>query len=170
MDLSTLKPAPGATKKRKRVGRGDGSGHGKTSGRGHKGQGARSGGNVPPGFEGGQMPLIRRIPKHGFHNPFRQSYVVVNLGQLDVFASGSEVTPELLLERRLIRRKGEPIKILADGALTKPLTVKAHAFSSKAKEKLEALGGKAELIEKGSAKGGSAPATMHGGSASGGSG
>jgi large subunit ribosomal protein L15 len=149
MDLGTLKPAPGSTKKRKRVGRGDGSGHGKTSGRGHKGQGARSGGNVPPGFEGGQMPLRRRVPKRGFHNPFRQVSVVVNLGQLEIFESGSEVTPEILLERRLIRRKGEPVKILADGSLTKPLTVKAHAFSSKAKEKIEALGGKAELIQKG---------------------
>jgi large subunit ribosomal protein L15 len=149
MDLSGLKPAPGSTKKRKRVGRGDGSGHGKTSCRGHKGQGARSGGNVPPGFEGGQMPLRRRIPKHGFHNPFHHSYAVVNLGQLEVFDSGSEVTPELLLERRLIRRKGESIKILADGALSKPLIIKAHAFSSKAKEKLEALGGKAELLQRG---------------------
>ena len=148
-DLSNLKPAPGSTKKRKRVGRGDGSGHGKTSCRGHKGQGSRSGGNTPPGFEGGQMPLQRRLPKRGFHNPFRQTSSVVNLGQLEIFASGSEVTPELLLERRLIRRKGEPVKILADGAFSKRLVVKAHAFSSKAKEKLEALGGKAELIEEG---------------------
>ena len=93
------------------------------------------------------MPLQRRIPKRGFHNPFRQTSVVVNLGQLEIFDSGSEVTPELLLERRLIRRKGEPVKILADGQLTKPLIVKAHAFSSKAKEKLEALGGKAEVID-----------------------
>ncbi len=92
------------------------------------------------------MPLKRRVPKRGFHNPFRQSPVVVNLGQLEVFDSGSEVTPELLLERGLIRRRGEPVKVLADGSLSKPLTVKAHAFSSKAKEKLEALGGKAELI------------------------
>ena len=95
------------------------------------------------------MPLRRRVPKRGFHNPFRQVSVVVNLGQLEIFDSGSEVTPEILLERRLIRRKGEPVKILADGSLTKPLTVKAHAFSSKAKEKIEALGGKAELIQKG---------------------
>ena len=146
MDLSNLTPAPGSTKKRKRVGRGDGSGHGKTSCRGHKGQGARSGGNVPPGFEGGQMPLRRRLPKHGFHNPFRQSSAVVNLGQLEIFDAGSEVTPEVLVERRLVRRKGEPVKILADGELSKALTVKAHAFSSKAKEKLEALKGKAELI------------------------
>jgi large subunit ribosomal protein L15 len=146
MDLSTLKPAPGSTKKRKRVGRGDGSGHGKTSCRGHKGQGARSGGGTRPGFEGGQMPLVRRVPKRGFHNQFRQSTAVVNLGQLEIFDSGSEVTPEILLERRLIRRRGEPVKILAEGSLTKPLTVKAHAFSSKAKEKIESLGGKAELI------------------------
>ena len=150
MDLGTLKPAPGSTKKRKRVGRGDGSGHGKTSGRGHKGQGARSGGNVPPGFEGGQIPLRRRLPKHGFHNPFRRESVVVNLGQLEIFDSGSEVTPENLLARRLIRRKGEPVKILSDGSLTKTLTVKAHAFSAKAKEKIESLGGKAEIIQEGS--------------------
>jgi large subunit ribosomal protein L15 len=149
MDLSNLKPAPGSTKKRKRVGRGDGSGHGKTSCRGHKGQGSRSGGNTPPGFEGGQMPLQRRLPKRGFHNPFRRTSAVVNLGQLEIFDSGSEVTPELLLERRLIRRKDEPVKILADGAFSKRLIVKANAFSSKAIEKLEALGGKAEVINEG---------------------
>ena len=146
MDLSILKPAPGSKKKPKRVGRGDGSGHGKTSCRGHKGQGARTGGGTRPGFEGGQMPLKRRVPKRGFHNPFRRSSVVVNLGQLEIFDSGSEVTPELLLERGLIRRKGESVKVLADGSLSKRLTVKAHAFSAKAKEKLEALGGTAELI------------------------
>lgn len=146
MDLSNLKPAPGSKKKRKRVGRGDGSGHGKTSCRGHKGQGARSGGNTPPGFEGGQMPLQRRVPKRGFRNPFRKSASIINLGQLEVFASGSEVTPEILLERGLVRGKDERIKILGDGSLSKPLTVKAHGFSSKAKEKIEALGGKAELI------------------------
>ena len=92
------------------------------------------------------MPLKRRVPKRGFHNPFRRSLAVVNLGQLEIFDSGSEVTPEILLEQRLIRRRGEPVKVLADGSLTKPLIVKAHAFSSKAKEKLEALGGKAEVI------------------------
>ena len=95
------------------------------------------------------MPLVRRVPKRGFHNPFRQSSAVVNLGQLEIFDAGSEVTPEILLARRLIRRKGEPVKVLADGALTKRLTVKAHAFSSKAKEKIESLGGKAELIQEG---------------------
>ncbi len=146
MDLSNLKPSPGSKKKSKRVGRGDGSGHGKTSCRGHKGQGARAGGGPRPGFEGGQMPLIRRVPKRGFHNPFKTSAAVVNLGQLEIFASGSEVTPELLLERGLVRVKGERIKVLGEGSLSKPLTVKAHGFSSKAKEKIEALGGKAELI------------------------
>ncbi len=147
MDLSTLKPAPGSTKKRKRVGRGDGSGHGKTACRGHKGQGSRAGGNIAPGFEGGQMPLQRRLPKHGFHNPFRRSWVVVNLGQLEGFDAGSEVTPETLHERRLVRRKGEPVKVLGDGEFTKKLTVRAHAFSARAKEKIESLGGKAEVIQ-----------------------
>lgn len=146
MDLSNLKPAPGSKKKRKRVGRGDGSGHGKTACRGHKGQGARSGGNTPPGFEGGQMPLQRRVPKRGFHNPFRKSAAVVNLGQLEIFASGTEVTPEILRERGLVRGKDQRVKILGDGSLSKSLTVKAHGFSSQAKEKIEALGGKAELI------------------------
>ncbi len=144
--MSNLKPAPGSTKRRKRVGRGDGSGHGKTSCRGHKGQGARSGGNTPPGFEGGQMPLQRRVPKRGFRNPFRKSAAVVNLGQLEIFASGSEVTPELMVERGLIHGGDERVKILSDGLLSKPLTVKAHGFSSKAKEKIEASGGKAELL------------------------
>jgi large subunit ribosomal protein L15 len=147
MNLGDLKPAPGSTKKRKRVGRGDGSGHGKTACRGHKGQGSRSGGNIAPGFEGGQMPLQRRLPKHGFHNPFRRTWVVVNLGQLEAFDAGSEVTPEALHERRLVRRKGEPVKVLGDGEFTKKLTIRAHAFSAKAKEKIESLGGKAEVIE-----------------------
>jgi large subunit ribosomal protein L15 len=149
IDLAHLQPAPGSRKKRKRVGRGDGSGHGKTACRGNKGQGARSGGGTPPGFEGGQMPLKRRIPKRGFHNPFKKSAALVNLGQLEVFDSGSDVTPELLAERGLIRRKDERFKVLADGALSKRLTVKAHAFSSKAKEKIEAAGGKAEVIQEG---------------------
>jgi len=146
MDLSNLKSAAGSKKKRKRVGRGNGSGHGKTSCRGHKGQGSRAGGGTRPGFEGGQMPLKRRVPKRGFHNPFRTSFAVINLGQLEIFASGSEVTPDLLLESGLVRRKGERVKLLGDGSLSKRLTVKAHAFSSVAREKIEALGGKAELI------------------------
>lgn len=146
MNLNDLKPAPGSKKKNKRVGRGDGSGHGKTSCRGHKGQGARSGGGTRPGFEGGQMPLQRRVPKRGFHNPFRTRMSLVNLGQLEIFASGSEITPELLVEHGLVRGKRAKIKILADGSLSKSLTVRAHGFSSKAKEKIETLGGKAELI------------------------
>ncbi len=146
MKLSDLTPAPGSSKKRKRVGRGDGSGHGKTSGRGHKGQGARSGGGTRPGFEGGQMPLQRRLPKRGFRNPFRVEVAVVNLGQLEDFPAGSEVTPESLAERGMVRGKTSRLKILGDGSLSKSLTVKAHGFSAKAKEKIEACGGKAELI------------------------
>ena len=146
MKLNDLKPAIGATKKRKRVGRGDGSGHGKTACRGHKGQGARSGGGTRPGFEGGQMPLQRRIPKRGFHNPFRVDAAVVNLSQLETFESGSGVTPELLAQKGLVRGKNKRIKILGDGTLSKALHVKAHGFSSKAKEKIEAAGGKTELI------------------------
>jgi large subunit ribosomal protein L15 len=128
------------------VGRGDGSGHGKTSGRGHKGQGARSGGNVQPGFEGGQMPLQRRLPKRGFHNIFRVEMAVVNLAQLEALPAGSEATPETLAQRGLVSGKKKPIKILGEGSLSKALTVKAHGFSAKAKEKIEAAGGKAELI------------------------
>ena len=146
MRLDDLKPAAGANKKRKRVGRGDGSGHGKTSCRGHKGQGARSGGNTKPGFEGGQMPLQRRLPKRGFRNPFKVDVAVVNLTQLEAFPAGSEITPELLTERGVVSGKGRKVKILADGALSKSLTVKAHGFSERAKEKIEACGGKAELI------------------------
>jgi large subunit ribosomal protein L15 len=146
MKLDELKPAPGANKKRKRVGRGDGSGHGKTSGRGHKGQGARSGGNVQPGFEGGQMPLQRRLPKRGFHNPFRIETAVVNLGQLDHLPAGIEATPETLAEQGLVKGRNRRVKILGEGSLSKALTVRAHGFSAKAKEKIEAAGGKAELI------------------------
>jgi len=146
MTLDELKPAAGSNRKRKRVGRGDGSGHGKTSCRGHKGQGARSGGGTKPGFEGGQMPLQRRLPKRGFHNPFRIEMSVVNITQLEAFASGAEVTPEALVAQGLVRGKNPRIKILGDGSLSKPLMVKAHGFSAKAKEKIEASGGKAELI------------------------
>jgi len=146
MKLDELKPVAGTNKKRKRVGRGDGSGHGKTSCRGHKGQGARSGGNTKPGFEGGQMPLQRRLPKRGFNNPFRVEMAVVNLTQLEAFASGGEVTPETLRAQGLVRGKDRRIKILGEGSLSKPLTIKAHGFSATAKEKIEASGGKAELI------------------------
>ena len=146
MKLSELSPAPGSSKKRKRVGRGDGSGHGKTSCRGHKGQGARSGGGTRPGFEGGQMPLQRRLPKRGFHNPFRIAMAIVNLDQLENFPAGSEVTPDVLAERGLVRGKNRRVKVLGDGLLSKALTIKAHGFSAKAKEKIEASGGKVELI------------------------
>jgi large subunit ribosomal protein L15 len=145
MRLDELKPAPGSNKKRKRVGRGDGSGHGKTSCRGHKGQGARSGGNVQPGFEGGQMPLQRRLPKRGFHNPFRVKMSVVNLAQLEALPE-SEVTPESLTQHGLIAGKNRRVKILGEGKLSKALTVKAHGISATAKEKIEAAGGKVELI------------------------
>ncbi|MBM2805677.1 MAG: ribosomal protein [Deltaproteobacteria bacterium] len=146
MRLDELRPAAGSTKKRKRVGRGDGSGHGKTSGRGHKGQGARSGGNVQPGFEGGQMPLQRRLPKRGFHNIFRVEMTVINLGQLEALPAGTEATPETFAAQGLVSGKNRRIKILGDGSLSKALTVRAHGFSAKAKEKIEAAGGKAELI------------------------
>ena len=146
MKLEDLKPAAGSNKKRKRVGRGDGSGHGKTSCRGHKGQGARSGGNTKPGFEGGQMPLQRRLPKRGFHNIFRDEMAVVNLAQLDALAIG-EVLPETMSEHGLISGKNRKVKVLGEGNLTKPVTVRAHRFSASAKEKIEAAGGKAELID-----------------------
>ena len=146
MRLDELRPAVGANRKRKRVGRGDGSGHGKTSGRGHKGQGARSGGNVQPGFEGGQMPLQRRLPKRGFHNPFRTPMAVVNVAQLEGLAAGSDVTPETLAEQGLVNGKNSQVKILGEGSLSKALTVRAHGFSAKAKEKIAAAGGTAELI------------------------
>jgi large subunit ribosomal protein L15 len=134
MRLDDLRPAPGSNKKRKRVGRGDGSGHGKTSCRGHKGQGARSGGNVQPGFEGGQMPLQRRLPKRGFHNPFRVQMSVVNLSQLEAFAAeASEIGPENLAAHGLIAGKNRRVKILGEGSLSRPLTVKAIGFSTSAK-------------------------------------
>jgi large subunit ribosomal protein L15 len=146
MRLDDLRPAPGSNKKRKRVGRGDGSGHGKTSCRGHKGQGARSGGNVQPGFEGGQMPLQRRLPKRGFFNPFRVEISVVNLSQLEKLAESGEIGPENLAAHGLIGGKNRRVKILGEGSLTRALTIKAHGFSASAKAKIEAAGGKAELI------------------------
>jgi len=144
MDLSCLSPAPGSKKSRKRVGRGNGSGNGKTAGRGHKGQGSRSGGGPALGFEGGQMPLTRRVPKRGFHNPFRVEYVPVNLSSLNHFEAGLEVSPETLREAGLVR--GGMIKVLAQGELDHALTVKAHGFSKRAKEKIEAAGGRTVVI------------------------
>jgi len=146
MDLSDLKPAPGSRAPRKRLGRGPGSGLGKTSGRGHKGRGARSGGNTHPRFEGGQMPLQRRLPKRGFHNPFRREIAVVNLARLDAaFESGAVVDAAALVDKGLVRANLK-IKVLGQGALTKPLTIKAHAFSESAKERITAAGGSSEVI------------------------
>jgi large subunit ribosomal protein L15 len=148
MDLSSLSPARGAIKKRKRVGRGPGSGLGKTAGRGHKGRGSRSGGNTPPGYEGGQMPLQRRLPKRGFRNPFRKEFTVVNLKEIESrFTAEALVDPDALIARGLARR-GRAIKILAVGDLTKPLTVRAHAFSESAKQRIAAAGGNAEVIRR----------------------
>lgn len=148
MDLTNLSPARGATKARKRVGRGPGSGNGKTAGRGHKGRGARSGGSTPPGYEGGQMPLQRRLPKRGFRNPFRRQYAVVNLKQLDArFEAQAVIDPEALAAKGLAS-SGRLIKVLGDGELNKALTVKAHAFSGKARERIAAAGGQAEVIER----------------------
>jgi len=150
MNLSDLAPAPGAAKGRKRLGRGPGSGHGKTSGRGHKGRGSRSGGNTPPGYEGGQMPLQRRLPKHGFRNPFRQEFNIVNLGQLEEhFDTGTVVDAAALRAKGLVRGLKRPIKILADGTLTKSLTVKANKFSAAAIQRLQATGGTAEVVQRG---------------------
>lgn len=147
MDLSNLKPAPGSTRPRKRLGRGPGSGLGKTSGRGHKGRGARSGGNTPPGYEGGQMPLQRRLPKRGFNNPSRVEYAVVNLGQLELyFDAGTVVDIDALKGKKLVRARTRLVKILAKGAVSKALTVKAHKFSATARAQLEAAGGAVEVI------------------------
>ncbi|MBE0068841.1 MAG: large subunit ribosomal protein [Thermoanaerobacterium sp.] len=146
MRLHDLKPAEGARKERKRVGRGIGSGLGKTSGRGHKGQKARSGGNIRPGFEGGQMPLTRRLPKRGFTNIFKKEYAIVNLSLLDNFEDGTVVTPELLIEKGIIKKIKDGVKILGSGELNKKLTVKAHKFSKSAVDKIESVGGKAEVI------------------------
>jgi large subunit ribosomal protein L15 len=147
MSLNNLRPPKGARKDRKRVGRGPGSGHGKTATRGNKGAKSRSGFRFKRGFEGGQMPLHRRVPKRGFHNPFRIEYAVVNLDTIAlVFEAGSSVTPELLRERGLVRVSRGPIKVLGRGEVTKALTVHAHKFSGSAAEKIAAAGGKAEVI------------------------
>jgi large subunit ribosomal protein L15 len=145
--LNKLSPAPGSRKDRKRVGRGDGSGHGTYSGRGQKGQKSRSGNKVRPGFEGGQLPLIKRLPKNrGFVNIFRTEYSVVNLGQLGTFEPGSEVTPEKLLAAGLIKSLRQPVKVLAEGDLNQSLVVKAHKFSTAARAKIEAAGGRVEEV------------------------
>ena len=148
MSLHDLKPARGAVRERKRVGRGPGSGLGKTSGRGEKGQKSRSGFGQREGFEGGQMPLHRRVPKRGFNNKWRKEYEAVNLEKLTIFDAGTIVTPEVLKRRGMVRNLRDGIKILAEGELTKALTVRAHKFSARATEKITTLGGKAEVIEK----------------------
>ena len=147
MRQDELSPAPGSKQRRKRVGRGDGSGHGTYSGRGCKGQKSRSGHKMRPGFEGGQLPLIKRLPqKRGFTNIFRTEYSIVNISKLNIFESGSEVTPEKLVAARIVKSLRHPIKILADGDINRPLVVKANKFSAAAKAKIEAAGGQAEEV------------------------
>ena len=146
MKLGELKPAV-EKKDRKRVGRGTGSGLGKTSGKGHKGQNARSGGGVRPGFEGGQLPLFRRLPKRGFSNAlFKTEYAVINLSDLNKFEDGAIVTPEILKEMGILKNQLDGVKVLGSGKLEKKLTVKAHKFSKTAKEAIEKMGGKAEVM------------------------
>ena len=146
MKLNQLTAAPGATRAAKRIGRGHGSGNGKTAGKGHKGQKARAGHGMRPGFEGGQMPLQRRIPKRGFNNIFAREVVSVNVGSLNCFENGAEVDVNALMEAGVLKKSGDALKILANGEVTKKLTVKANAFSEAAKAKIEAAGGKAEVV------------------------
>lgn len=144
-ELAQLRPIPGAVKTRKRVGRGPGSGLGKTSGKGHKGEKSRSGKGKPPWFEGGQMPLQRRIPKRGFRPIRRKEYTIINVGDLEVFEDGAKVDPAMLKAAGLIRK--EPVKLLGDGDLTRKLDVTVHSFSATAKEKIEKAGGKVQLAK-----------------------
>ena len=146
MELQDLVSVKGSTHRRRRVGRGHASGWGKTAGKGHKGQNARSGGGVRPGFEGGQMPLQRRVPKRGFNNIFAKKVVAVNVGELEKFGEGSVIDSNELISMGLVNRSFDKIKILGEGDLTKSLTVKAQMFSKSAKEKIESAGGKAEVI------------------------
>ena len=146
MELHNLSPKAGSRKDRKRVGRGPGSGNGKTAGRGHKGQLSRSGHTHRRNFEGGQMPLVRRLPKRGFTNIFRKDFVIVNVGQLERFPAGSEITPDVLLAEGVVSQLRDGVKILGDGTLSRKLTVRAHKFSKKAQELIEAVGGSCEVI------------------------
>lgn len=146
MNLHDLVPAQGATKRRKRVGRGPGSGHGKTATKGHKGLLARSGGGKRPGFEGGQMPLVRRLPKFGFTNPSRKEYAVVNVKSFQRWAGNETITPQAMVDAGLVKRKKLPIKILGHGELKKSLVIQAHKFSKSAGEKIQAAGGRIEVI------------------------
>ena len=147
MKLNELRPAEGSTRESYRVGRGPGSGNGKTAGKGHKGQNARSGGGVRPGFEGGQLPLYRKLPKRGFHNKFATVYAIVNVADLEKnFQDGDVVTLDALLAKKVIRKAFDGLKVLGDGELTKKLTVQATVFSAAAKEKITAAGGQAEEV------------------------
>jgi large subunit ribosomal protein L15 len=146
MNLHELAPARGAKKRRKRIGRGPGSGHGKTATKGHKGLLARSGGGKRPGFEGGQMPLVRRLPKFGFRNPSRVEYAIVNLTCLVDWTGSETITPQAMVDAGLVKRKKRPIKILGNGELKKPLVVQAHKFSKSAEAKIQAAGGRVEVI------------------------
>ena len=146
MKLHELSPAPGSTRENWRRGRGPGSGNGKTGGRGHKGQNARSGGGVRPGFEGGQLPLYRKLPKRGFKNRFAKEYACVNVALLDKFNDGDTVNLQALMDAKIIRKAGDGLKVLGNGEITKKLTVQAAAFTATAKEKIEAAGGKTEVL------------------------
>ncbi|MGH9341147.1 MAG: 50S ribosomal protein L15 [Acidobacteriota bacterium] len=146
MDLHGLKPAKGANKKRKRIGRGPGSGHGKTAGKGHKGQKSRSGYSSRAGFEGGQMPLYRRLPKRGFTNIFAKKYVVLNVRDLDRFDEGSTISPEFLVQQGVVKKIKDGLRILGQGELKKKMTVQAHHFSESAKKKIEEAGGSVEVL------------------------
>ena len=146
MNLSNLKPTPGSTQSKKRLGRGPGSGTGKTAGKGHKGQNARAGGGTRPGFEGGQTPLFKRLPKRGFTNFHRTEFASVNVSELNRYSEGTVVTLDLLLADKLIRKELDGLKILGNGELTVKLTVQANKFSKSAQEKIEAAGGTAEVI------------------------
>ena len=145
MKLHELSPAAGSTKERYRKGRGAGSGNGKTAGKGHKGQNARSGGGVRPGFEGGQIPLYRKLPKRGFHNKFAKTYSIVNVDVFNKFEDGAVVDLATLLENKIVRKANDGLKVLGNGEITKKITVKAAVFSATAKEKIEAAGGKIEV-------------------------
>jgi large subunit ribosomal protein L15 len=146
MKLFELSPAPGSVKEPKRKGRGLGSGNGKTAGKGHKGQNARSGGGVRPGFEGGQMPLQRRLPKRGFKNIFATKFAVINLSELNIFADGDVVDAAALIEKGMLKDEFDGLKVLGNGELEKKITIKAKKFSASAQQKIEAAGGKAEVI------------------------
>ena len=146
MKLHELSPAAGSTKSHFRKGRGAGSGNGKTAGKGHKGQNARSGGGVRPGFEGGQLPLYRKLPKRGFTNHFAKQYAIINVKSLEKYEAGAVIDVDTLIKDKVIKNKFDGLKVLANGELTKALTVKAAVFSAQAKEKIEAAGGKAEVV------------------------